>query len=145
MRTTELLGIATALCPDKESIVFEGKRYTYSQTSERVNRLANALIGLGVKTGDRVAVLHKGKIRFVGTIPEMLDQVRGKVWEVEATTGELAGLRDKYLETALRREGSKIHIRLAAEKLDHLNAKPVEPSLEDAYLWLMREDANAGK
>jgi ABC-2 type transport system ATP-binding protein len=112
---------------------------------ERVIILSTHLIEDVEAVADRVAVLHKGKIRFVGTIPEMLDQVRGKVWEVEATTNELAGLRDKYLETALRREGSKIHIRLASEKLDHLNAKPVEPSLEDAYLWLMHEDANVGE
>jgi len=58
MNTTEFLTIATAICPDKEVIVFEGKRLTYSQMDERVNRLGNALLGLGVQKGDRVAVLQ---------------------------------------------------------------------------------------
>jgi len=111
---------------------------------ERVIILSTHLIEDVEAVADRVAVLHKGKIRFVGTIPEMLNQIRGKVWEVEAKPGELADLRNKYLETALRREGDKIHIRLAAEKLDHIQAKPLEPTLEDAYLWLMREDADGG-
>jgi len=39
-------------------MVFEVKRWTYSQTSERVNRLANALLQFGVKKDDRVAMLQ---------------------------------------------------------------------------------------
>ena len=58
MNTTEFLTIATAICPDREAILFEGKRYTFSQLNNRVNRLANALLRLGVKKGDRVAFLQ---------------------------------------------------------------------------------------
>jgi acyl-CoA synthetase (AMP-forming)/AMP-acid ligase II len=57
MNTTEFLGIASAICPDKEAIVFEGKRYTFAQLAERTNRLGNALIGLGLKKGERIASL----------------------------------------------------------------------------------------
>jgi len=58
MNTTDFLSIATAICPDRDATVFDGKRETYFQTSERVNRLSNALIRLGVKKGDRVAILQ---------------------------------------------------------------------------------------
>jgi len=58
MNTTDFLTISTAICPDKEAIIFEGKRYTYSQLNERVNRLGSALIKLGVKKGDRVAMMQ---------------------------------------------------------------------------------------
>ncbi|MFC1942156.1 class I adenylate-forming enzyme family protein [Chloroflexota bacterium] len=58
MNTTDFLNIATAICPDKTAIVFEDTRYTFSQLNERVNRLANGLIKLGVKKGDRVAFLQ---------------------------------------------------------------------------------------
>jgi len=57
MNTTEFLGIATAICPDKEVIVFEGKRYTFGELNDRVNKLANALLKLGIQKGDRVATL----------------------------------------------------------------------------------------
>jgi len=43
--------------PDREALVFNDKRYTYSQFNERVNRLANGLMGLGIEKGDKVAVL----------------------------------------------------------------------------------------
>jgi acyl-CoA synthetase (AMP-forming)/AMP-acid ligase II len=58
VNTTDFLNIATAICPDKAAIVFEGQRYTFSQLNERVNRLANGLMKLGVKKGDRVALLQ---------------------------------------------------------------------------------------
>ncbi|MFC2051196.1 class I adenylate-forming enzyme family protein [Chloroflexota bacterium] len=58
MNTAEFLSIATAICPEKDAIVFEGKRYTFSQLNERVNRIGNALSNLGVQKGDRVAMLQ---------------------------------------------------------------------------------------
>ncbi|MBI4297642.1 MAG: long-chain-fatty-acid--CoA ligase [Chloroflexi bacterium] len=58
MNTAEFLGIASAIAPDKPAMVFEGKRLTYGQVMERVNRMANALAGLGVAKGDRVAILQ---------------------------------------------------------------------------------------
>jgi len=58
VNTTDFLNIATAICPDKDAIVFEDKRYTFSQLNERVNRLANGLKKLGVKKGDRVSFIQ---------------------------------------------------------------------------------------
>jgi len=58
MNTTDFLSIANAICPDRDCMVFEGKRWTYGQTNERVNRLANALVKLGVRKGDRIGILQ---------------------------------------------------------------------------------------
>lgn len=58
MNTTDFLTISNAICPDRDAMVFEGKRFTYSQISQRVNRLGNALAKLGIKKGDRVAMLQ---------------------------------------------------------------------------------------
>lgn len=43
--------------PDKTALVFKDTRLSYSELNSRVNRLANALLGIGVSKGDRVAVL----------------------------------------------------------------------------------------
>ena len=58
MNTTDFLTISTAICPDRDAIVFEGERLTYTQISQRVNKLASALVKLGIKRGDRVALLQ---------------------------------------------------------------------------------------
>ena len=48
-------------------------------------------------------------------------------------------LREQHMETGLKREGDRIRIRFAADSVDHSDARSVQPTLEDAYLWLMRE------
>ena len=58
MNTTDFLNIANAICPDRDCIVFEGRRWTYAKVNERVNRLANALAQWGIGKGDRVGLLH---------------------------------------------------------------------------------------
>lgn len=58
MNTTDFLNITTAICPDREAIVFENKRITYSQLNDRVNKLANAFKKLDLKHGDIVAILQ---------------------------------------------------------------------------------------
>ncbi|NQU08676.1 MAG: fatty acid--CoA ligase [Candidatus Abyssubacteria bacterium] len=47
------------LFPDNTAAIFEGRRFTWREFDERVNRLANALIGLGIKREDHVAILAK--------------------------------------------------------------------------------------
>jgi len=43
--------------PDKVAVAAEGRRYTYREFGERVNRLASALRAAGLRKGDRVAFL----------------------------------------------------------------------------------------
>jgi len=43
MNTTDFLSIAGAICPERDSIVFDRKRWTYGQIGDRINRLANGL------------------------------------------------------------------------------------------------------
>jgi acyl-CoA synthetase (AMP-forming)/AMP-acid ligase II len=58
LNTTEFLTITNAIVPDRTAIVFEGKRFSFSDLNERSNRLANALAGMGIGKGDRIAILQ---------------------------------------------------------------------------------------
>lgn len=51
--------------PDKEALIYEEKRYSYRQLNESVNCLANALAGLGVRKGDKVALMMQNSDRYV--------------------------------------------------------------------------------
>jgi acyl-CoA synthetase (AMP-forming)/AMP-acid ligase II len=53
--------------PDKTALIFEGERWTWRQFNSRVNRLAQALIGLGLKKGDKVAILTENVPAIVET------------------------------------------------------------------------------
>jgi long-chain acyl-CoA synthetase len=50
--------------PDKTCVVHDDVRLTFSQMEERANRLANALVEMGVKPGDRVAVFQTNCFQF---------------------------------------------------------------------------------
>jgi acyl-CoA synthetase (AMP-forming)/AMP-acid ligase II len=65
MNTTDFLNIANAICPNRDCVVVEGKRWTYAQINKRVNRLANALAKLGVNKGDRIGMLQVNCSEFV--------------------------------------------------------------------------------
>jgi acyl-CoA synthetase (AMP-forming)/AMP-acid ligase II len=65
MNTTEFLYIATAICPDRPFIVFEGQQWSFVQFNERVNRLANAFRELGIQKGDRIGMLQVNCPQYV--------------------------------------------------------------------------------
>ncbi len=57
MNTLEYLTISSAIVPDRPAIIFEGRRITFGELQQRVNRLANALSDLGLQPGKRVAFM----------------------------------------------------------------------------------------
>ena len=65
MNTTEFLYIATAICPDRPFLVFEGRQWSFVEFNERVNRLANAFKDLGVQKGDRIGMLQVNCPQYV--------------------------------------------------------------------------------
>ncbi|MFK7977257.1 MAG: long-chain fatty acid--CoA ligase [Halioglobus sp.] len=64
-----LLTKRAEICPQREAFVeFErARRFTFGQLNERSNRVANALLTMGIAPGERVAVLLKNSIEFVET------------------------------------------------------------------------------
>ena len=58
MNTSEFLMLAAAIVPERTAVVFDGREYSFALLQERVNRLANAMSGLGIGAGDRVATMQ---------------------------------------------------------------------------------------
>ena len=65
MNTSNFVSIPAQMFPDQEILVFEGRRWTYGELWEAVQRLASALQAAGVRRGDRVAVLQTNSDRYV--------------------------------------------------------------------------------
>jgi len=53
------------LFPYNEAMVFEGTRITYQMLEDRVNRLANAIMKLGFKKGDRLTILSENTHKYM--------------------------------------------------------------------------------
>ena len=61
----EILPINAKKYPTKICLCDESRRFTYPETEARTNRLANALLGLGLNKGAKVAVLLENCIEFI--------------------------------------------------------------------------------
>jgi acyl-CoA synthetase (AMP-forming)/AMP-acid ligase II len=65
MNTANFVGLPAQMFPDQEILVFADRRYTYGQLWETVQKLGNALRGLGIKAGDRVGALQTNSDQYI--------------------------------------------------------------------------------
>ena len=64
MLVGDIVSSNARLYPNKISIVDKNVRLTWAQFNDRVNRLANVLLGLGLKKGDRVGLLSENRHEY---------------------------------------------------------------------------------
>ncbi len=64
-----LLTKRTYLNPDNEALydVSADRRFSYEQLNERTNQVAHAMLSLGVKKGDRIALLMMNSHEYLTT------------------------------------------------------------------------------
>jgi fatty-acyl-CoA synthase len=62
---TDFLKRAARLYPDKLAVVDGQRRFSYRELEERVDRLSNALLDLGLERGDRVCILSPNSHFFL--------------------------------------------------------------------------------
>jgi len=60
----QILKVNAKKFPDTVALKDSERAFTYPETNERVNRLANALLSLGLEKGDRVAVVLENSIEI---------------------------------------------------------------------------------
>ncbi len=90
---------------------------------------------------NRVAVLNRGNLCYLGEPEDMRRLAEGHVWQFRASTKEFESLRRDLLVVHHMRDGDQIRVRCISENKPLQYAEPVKPSLEDAYIWLLQEDA----
>ena len=86
-----------------------------------------------------LAVLNRGKLCYFGAPQDMTRLAEGKVWQFKIEPAEFEALRNEHQIIHHIRDGEKIRVRCLAAKKPVPEAKNVLPSLEDAYLWLLRK------
>lgn len=88
------------------------------------------------QTSRELAVLDGGRVLFRGTSEGLISSARGRVWTVETDgpkpNGGLTVVSTLHLETS-------VQYRVVGDPPPHLRAARTAPSLEDGYVWLMRE------
>lgn len=92
------------------------------------------------QTCRNLAIMNKGYIVFQGTTIDLAQAARGKVWVV---TNEGTKPQGNLTIVSTMHMGTSVQYRVVGELASQEDATPTEPSLEDSYVWLMREKRTA--
>ncbi len=93
----------------------------------------------------QVAVLNKGKIRYLGKPIDMAKEAENHVWQLHVPANEFDKLVKDHLVVHHMSDGKNVRVRVISDAKPLENAAEATPNLEDAYLWLLRKKENNEK
>jgi len=104
---------------------------------ERVVIFSTHIIEDIASSCDRVAILNRGELKYLGAPAKMADLAKGNVWQCIVEDKEFEKINRKFKVVHHVTIDQKIRVRILADKKPLSEAVNVAPSLEDAYLWLL--------
>jgi ABC-type multidrug transport system ATPase subunit len=141
------VGIAQALLNDPQLLIVDEPtagldpeervrfRNLLSELSgERIVILSTHIVSDVEAVATDIALIDHGGL-VVQSAPEtLLQSVNGRIWEIIISSSELSDLRKSCLVSNTVHRSDGVHARVVADHAPAASARPVEPSLEDAYL-----------
>lgn len=141
------IGIAQALLNDPRLLIVDEPtvgldpeervrfRALLSELSgERIIILSTHIVSDVEAVANDLAIIAHGRLLVHAAPEKLLRSVNGRVWESVVESGELPDLKKKHLISGTIRRSDGIHVRIVADACPAASARPVLPSLEDAYL-----------
>ncbi len=150
------VGIAQALLNDPQLLIVDEPtagldpeervrfRNLLSELSgERIVILSTHIVSDVEAVATNIAILAHGRLLAHGSPESILDGVTGQVWELVVPSGDLPALRQKYPISSTAHRSDGVHVRIVSPVPPMMPgarvARPLEPSLEDAYLAVLAE------
>ena len=144
------LGVAQALLTDAKLLIFDEptagldpaqrvrfRNFLRELSRDRIVILSTHIVGDIGSVCDRLAVLNHGQIEFVGQCRQLVDQAKGNVWQVCVRDDQVDAMRGSYPITSMVDTDHGMQLRLLSNTQIDRDWHSVEPTLEDAYLWLV--------
>ena len=85
-----------------------------------------------------ISILNKGKLIYNGTVNDVIRNAEGYVWNLNVNFGESEQFMDKYNIISSIVDEDKTFLRLLSQEKPSLNAICSSPTLEDAYMKLIK-------
>ena len=151
------VGIAQALLNDPQLLIVDEPtagldpeerlrfRNLLSELSgERIVILSTHIVSDIEAVASGIAVMAQGELLAHGAPENLLARLNGRVWEVVVSSADLPALRRDHLVSSTAHRSDGVHARVVANSAPTAAARPLEPSLEDAYLDALTQQRNRG-
>lgn len=105
---------------------------------ERIVILSTHIVGDIEATCEDIAIMNNGHILWKGTVSQLLDNARGKVFTVNISKNFLSQIKKDYIVTGILFQSSYTTVRLISDNPPDLQeAASAEPNVEDAYMYCL--------
>lgn len=144
------LGIAQALINDPDLVIVDEP--TAGLDPEERVRFRNILSDIGFgklvilsthivsdieSIATEIAIMNEGTLVALATPEALLRDAEGSVWEVVVPSAEFETTRRSLQVSSAVRRPDGVHARVVSEQRPRADARAVEPTLEDAFLFVM--------
>lgn len=85
-----------------------------------------------------IVLMSNGSLVACTTPDRLIKQVEGKVWSLMVSENDLPVIQKKFLVSNMVQHSDGILIRVISDQCPALYATTIQPSLEDAYLYITR-------
>jgi hypothetical protein len=110
-----------------------GHREQLGQVGDGVLAAAVHAAQLGLLLGAEL----RGRLLADRGPEELLAQAVGRVWSVTCDPQTAAALQASHTVSGLVSQGARASVRVVSPEPPHPAAQPMDPTLEDAYLWIV--------
>lgn len=111
-------------------------------SKERIVIFSTHIIEDVASSCNRVAVMKKGSVVYLGKPIDMADIAEGSIWTLNLHISEFEKIKDNLTIIYHIREKEMIKVRCLADEPPAEGAQSVKANLEDAYLYLLKKNGN---
>lgn len=90
-----------------------------------------------------MAVIGNGEVLYRGAPKELIDSVKGKIWEKDIDRSELPEYEDKFLVTSSHLKQGRMSVDVYSDTLPDSSFKEKEADMEDAYFALIHPETDS--